>query len=376
MRNKNLPANKAVKLKKIAFIILGFLVLFFVLQAVIKFAEISPFLFELVFKKEISLKNEDSRVNILLQGIGGKDHDGPNLTDTIILANLNPSSNQISLTSIPRDLWIPDLDSANKKINTAYAYGENSKQGGGIILAKAIVGKVLEQKVDYAVRIDFNGFVRAVDLLGGIDVNVERTLDDYEYPIEGKDDDSCGQPLEELEALATESSQLEAFPCRYMHVHFDKGDKRMDGKTALIFVRSRHGTGMEGSDFARSNRQEKIIKAFKDKVFSLQTLTNPGKVISLYDILKDSIDTDIKQNEMDDFIRLAEKMKKASIQSAVIDTGDAQTKRPGLLMNPSSAEDYYLQWVLIPMAGNGNFSEIQKYIGCEIKTGNCPISTK
>ena len=165
---------------------MGFLVFFFVLQAVIKFVEISPFLFELIFKKEISLKKNDNRVNILLLGIGGRNHDGPNLTDTIMLATLDTKLNQVTLTSIPRDLWVPDLENTNKKINTAYAYGENKKAGGGLILAKAIAGKVLNQKVDYAVRIDFDGFVKAVDLIGGIDVSVERVLDDYEYPIEGK----------------------------------------------------------------------------------------------------------------------------------------------------------------------------------------------
>ena len=367
MRNKK-------KLKKIVFVVLGFLVFFFVLQAVIKFVEISPFLFELIFKKEISLKKNDNRVNILLLGIGGRNHDGPNLTDTIMLATLDTKLNQVTLTSIPRDLWVPDLENTNKKINTAYAYGENKKAGGGLILAKAIAGKVLNQKVDYAVRIDFDGFVKAVDLIGGIDVSVERVLDDYEYPIEGKEEDPCDHPEEELEGIATVSSQLEAFPCRYRHVHFDKGEQQMDGKTALTFVRSRHAEGEEGSDFARSKRQEKIIQAFKDKLFSFQTIINPAKIISLYDILKDSIDTDIKKGEFDDFIRLSRKMKDASLKSIVIDTGDDETNRQGLLVNPSSFVDYNLQWVLIPRAGNGNFSEIQKYVACELSNDECSIS--
>lgn len=374
MRNKNLPAGKAGKLKKITFAVLGFLVFFFVLQAVIKFVEISPFLFELIFKKEISLKKNDNRVNILLLGIGGKNHDGPNLTDTIMFASLDTELNQVTLASIPRDLWVPDLENTNKKINTAYAYGENKKKGGGLILAKAIVGKVLNQKVDYAVRIDFDGFVKAVDLIGGIEVNVERVLDDYEYPVEGKEEDPCGHLEEELEGLATVSSQLEAFPCRYRHVHYDKGEQRMDGKTALIFVRSRHADGEEGSDFARSKRQEKIIQAFKDKLFSFQTIINPAKIISLYDILKDSIDTDIQQGEFDDFIRLSQKMKDARLKSIVIDTGDEDTNRQGLLVNPVSFVDYNLQWVLIPRAGNGNFSEIQEYVACELRNDKCSIS--
>jgi anionic cell wall polymer biosynthesis LytR-Cps2A-Psr (LCP) family protein len=155
-----------------------------------------------------------------------------------------------------------------------------------------------------------------------------------------------------------------------------KGLQHMDGETALEFVRSRHASGVEGSDFARSKRQEKIIKAFKDKVLSAQTILNPAKVITLYETLKSSIDTDIQQTEFDDFIRLAQKMKNAKIQSAVLDMGDEQTQRPGLLINPPASSDYNYAWVLTPRTGNGNFTEIQKYISCEIKTGNCPVSAK
>jgi anionic cell wall polymer biosynthesis LytR-Cps2A-Psr (LCP) family protein len=148
----------------------------------------------------------------------------------------------------------------------------------------------------------------------------------------------------------------------------------MDGETALEFVRSRHAKGSEGSDFARSKRQEKIINGFKEKVLSAETLINPAKVLNLYSVLKGSIDTDIKQEEFDDFIRLAQKMSNAKIQSAIIDIGDEQTERAGLLFHPLITEEYNYEWVLIPRIGNGNFSEIYNYVSCEIGTGGCPIS--
>ena len=148
----------------------------------------------------------------------------------------------------------------------------------------------------------------------------------------------------------------------------------MDGKYALEFVRSRHGTNGEGSDFARSKRQEKIIKAFKDKVFSLQTLADPRKVISLYATVEDSIHTDIREDELDDFIRLSQKLNKAEIQSTVIDAGDEGSQRPGLLEYAPIAKEYYFLSVLIPRIGNGNFSEIQKYENCEIESDNCVVS--
>lgn len=370
--------RKKEKYKKIALIIIAIILIFFVGKAIVKFANISPFLFELLFKKEISLKKSDDNVNVLLLGIGGKNHDGPNLTDTIILASLDSKKNQVNLTSIPRDLWVPDLESANKKINSAYSDGQEKRLGGGLVLAKAIVGKVVGQPVDYGIRIDFSGFEKAVDLVGGLDINVDRTFDDYGYPDEGKEDDLCDHTeadVKDFTATASAENDIEAFfPCRYKHLHFTKGANHMNGITALQFVRSRHAQGIEGSDFARSKRQEKIIKAFKDKIFSLQTLSNPGKVISLYDVLKDSIDTDIKQTEFDDFIRLLQKMKAAQIKSVVIDAGDESMKRPGLLKLAPISKEFGFLSVLIPRIGSGNFLEIQKYVECELKNGNCVIS--
>jgi LCP family protein required for cell wall assembly len=363
--------------RKRPLILLGIIVVVLAIF-IYKTASIYPFLFQLVFNRGIDLKQTtDNRINVLLLGIGGGSHDGPNLTDTIILASLDPKNNKVTLVSIPRDLWVPDLSGDVKKVNEAYAQGEAVRKGGGLPLAEAAVGEITGQSIDYGVRIDFSGFVKAVDIVGGLDINVDNTFDDYQYPIDGKEDDPCGHTPAELQAMANDSAdqQVIDFPCRYMHVHFAKGLQHMDGATALEFVRSRHASqAIEASDFARSKRQEKVIQAFKSKVLSTQTLINPGKLIGLYNTLQTSIDTDIKQDEFDDFIRLAEKMRNAKIQSVVIDQGDDTVGRPGLLINPPMTSDYNYLWTLIPRTGNGNFAEIQNYISCEIVKGNCVVS--
>jgi len=334
-------------------------------------------LFQLFFQNEIQLKKtSDNRVNILLLGVGGGTHDGPDLTDTMIFVSADLTNKKVTLVSIPRDLWIPEL---KQKINTAYTLGEEKQKGGGLMLAKATVSHLLNQQIDYAVKIDFNGFVKAVDMVGGLDITVDNTLDDYQYPIEGKENDSCGHNDTEIASL---SAQLEAasvmpqdsFPCRYEHLHFDKGLQKMDGITALKFVRSRHAEGEEGSDFARSKRQEKVITAFKNKVFSVNTFLNPIKVVGLVNLLSGSIDTDIKTDEYDDFIKLAERLKGAKINSTVLDIGDDQTGRIGLLLNPPISSDYNNAYVLIPTSGVGDYTKIQDYVSCEIKLGNCDIS--
>lgn len=367
--------------KKRPYIVLGIFVAILLLLVIWKTASLYPFLFHLAFDKEVKLKQASpSKINILILGIGGGSHDGPNLTDTIILANIDESKNKVTLASIPRDLWVPDLEGTNKKINEAYNQGELKKKGGGLDLAKAVIGKVTGQQIDYGIRVDFSGFVKAVDIVGGLDINVDNTFDDYEYPVSGKEDDKCGFSDEDIAAFSAtasaETDKQDKFACRYKHLHFDKGLNHMDGETALEFVRSRHALGVEGSDFARSKRQQKVISGFRDKLFSAQTLINPAKIISLYDVVKGSIDTDIVQDEFDDFIRLAQKMKGAKIQNAVVDIGDSINDRPGLLLEAPISAEYDFLSVLIPRIGNGNFSEIQKYLSCEFTKGNCKISRK
>ncbi len=359
------------KRKKLGFIFGLIVIVGLCFQVIIRSGSFGPFIYQILFNPTIELKKENNQINILLLGIAGGTHEGPSLTDSIIFANVNTKNSAITLFSLPRDMWSTDLKG---RINTAYAIGESKRRGGGIILAKAEVQKIVGQNVDYAILIDFNGFIKAVNLLGGIDISIERTFDDYEYPIEGKENDPCDNKPEDLEKLASASSQLETFPCRYLHIHFDKGSTHMDGETALRYVRSRHAKGEEGTDFARSKRQEKVINAFKDKMLSLQIIINPAKVIGLYQTIEASVDTDIIQNEFDDFIKLAQRLQKAKMRSVVIDYGNKETGRPGLLTHPLVSKEYNFEWTLIPRVGKDNYSEIQEYINCELTKGNCIIS--
>jgi len=334
---------------------------------------LSPVVSHMVLHTDPQIKNTNGVTNILLLGIGGGTHDGPNLTDTVIFASIDQKAKKITLVSIPRDLWIPDLQG---KINTAYSDGQD--QGGkGLIMAKATVQKILDQPIDYAFRIDFGGFEKAVDDVGGLDINVSQTFDDYAYPIEGMEDASCGhspQEISDWSNSATPSAELDFFPCRYMHLHVDAGEQHMDGQTALRYVRSRHALGPEGSDFARSQRQQKVIAAFRAKIFSTQTLLHPDKLIALYNTLKDSIDTDITEDDYAGFIAVAQDLKNTKIENAALDQGDSGTGRLGLLINPPISPEYGNAWVLAPRTGGDDFSEIQRYVACVLTVGNCIVT--
>ncbi|HVZ67480.1 MAG TPA: LCP family protein [Patescibacteria group bacterium] len=336
------------------------------------------FIYKFHIKKEIVLKKEQKtgNINILILGIGGGNHDGPNLTDTIIVAMINPTKNTVNLVSIPRDLWVSDV---NGKINKTYQLGLD-KNDKNKLLVKSVVKKITGKQIDYVVVIDFSGFVKLVDYLGGIDVNVAHTLDDYNYPIEGKETDLCGHPEDEVkDFIATGPAELDQwkyFECRYKHLHVDQGVQHMDGETALQFSRSRHGINGEGSDFARSRRQQEVISAIKSKVLSLGIILNPVKVIGIFNILKDNIDTDVTPNEYDDFINLAQKMQKAKIDSFVIDFGDQSEGRFGLLKEDIPTETKGFQYNLIPRVGDGDFSEIQSYVNCVAGGHVCEIMAK
>ena len=126
----------------------------------------------------------------------------------------------------------------------------------------------------------------------------------------------------------------------------------LDGETALKFVRSRHGNNGEGSDFARSRRQQLVLQTFKDKVLSIETLLDPGKIVGLIQTFGDSIETSVPQTEYLEFVSLIKRVKE--VRSIVI---SPEGKNP-LLINPPV--EVYGVWALIPP--NNDFSAIHNYL--------------
>lgn len=313
---------------------------------------------------------EPERVNILMLGMAGGKHDGATLTDSIIVGSYHTKTHKVVLISIPRDLW---ADEVSGKVNSVYQTG--LKDSKGLEIAKKVIGEdITGMNIDYAIRIDFSGFSKAIDQVGGVDVEVPRTFDDYNYPITGKEDDLCGNKEEEVELTEEQAKILNTTPgkkrvivdpsgkvatddavfaCRFEHIHYDKGLTHMDGTTALKFVRSRHALGPEGSDFARSKRQQLVIEAFKNKVLSLGTLANPQKIGGLISILGSSLETDIPLDKYLQFYKYAQNVE--SVESIVLgDLGEGKT----ILETGSPSK--YDGYVLIPP--EGDFSKVHELI--------------
>lgn len=337
-------------------LIVGF-ILAILLIIKIALPQINKQIFKLLFftnaKSNGSLRQTDQTTNILVMGVSGGNHDGPDLTDSLIIASLNLKSKNMHLVTVPRDLWIEEL---HGKINSAYHLGESKSKGTGIVLSKATVGEVLGIPIHYGVLIDFHAFSSIVDQFGGVDLTIDNAFDDFEYPIEGKENELCGKDKEE-EQKVTDQNIAKIFPCRFEHLHFDKGATHFNGETALKFVRSRHAQGDEGTDFARSKRQLKLIEAIKTKINKPQLFLNPAFLLKMSSDLQKNIDTDLPTNQILFLARQFMNTKISDIKTMTLDWGTKEN--PGLLYNPPLA-DFDGVWVLLPRSGN--WEDIQKQV--------------
>ncbi|MEK7532124.1 MAG: LCP family protein [Patescibacteria group bacterium] len=264
------------------------------------------------------------RINILLLGMGGPGHDGPYLTDTIIVASVKPSTNHAALLSIPRDLAAPIPGYGWYKINHANSFGEEEQPGNGGAFAAQVVEKTLDEPIDYYVRVDFTAFEQLIDEVGGVDIVVDRGFVDQNFP---------------------------AGPNQYNTVSFNKGAQHMDGKTALMFARSRHGNNGEGSDFARAKRQQKTLMALRDKLLSLGTITNPARISRIIQTLREHITTNADVMEIVQLLSLAQSIEPKNIKQHVLTNAEDD-----LLMNATVNGAFLLQ----PRAGN--YDEIHLFV--------------
>jgi LCP family protein required for cell wall assembly len=236
-------------------------ILFFsTLQKVLAFGSaISP---KTPLSTETSYMGTSDRVNVLIMGYGGGSHDGAYLTDSLVIASVLPQNRHTTLISVPRDLWVsnPPGSSTYTKINAVYTVASNNNQNpiaGGNTMAQK-VSTVTGLNVKYWMTIDFTGFKQLIDSIGGIDVYVPDSFNAC-YP---KNDDAEVDPS-------------------WIKVQFNKGAQHMNGATAIEYARAREplevcGMGTsenqaELTDFARSARQQIIIKAVETKIKQITT---------------------------------------------------------------------------------------------------------
>jgi polyisoprenyl-teichoic acid--peptidoglycan teichoic acid transferase len=319
----------------------------------------------------VNLKETDGRTNILILGVDSRstgEVQGTELTDTILIASISRVDKNVVLISLPRDLWVQNpATGSSSKINAVYALTEVAKRNGtatigGADALKKVIEDVTGIPIHYHVLVTFDLFKEAIDTLGGINITVDNAFTDYEYPVQGNEDASCGRSEEDVKKMEEENKYLtEIFPCRYQTVTFNAGLQKMNGATALEFARSRHSTdNNEGNDFARAKRQQKVVMAAKDTALSLETLTNPLKLKELYDTYARNVDTNVDLVTAQNLYLLSQKTDFSNIGSVVLDTDSTSPETGGLLYNPTDATLYGGQWVLIPRTGD--YTQIHAYV--------------
>jgi LCP family protein required for cell wall assembly len=193
-------------------------------------------------------------------------------TDTMILISLDPTTNRVGMLSIPRDLFVDVPGYGLQRVNAAYGLGELSGPGGGPQLAMQTVQYNFGIRVNEYVMVNFESFIKVIDLFGGVNVYVESAIYDPEYP-----DMNYG----------------------YDPFYIEAGWHLMDGQTALKYARTRHST----DDIDRGRRQQQVLYAIRDKVTTMDMIPKLApQAYTLWAELSSGVDTRLS---LDQILQLA-----------------------------------------------------------------------
>ncbi len=292
------------------------------------------------------LKGEgDGRINIVMLGIGGEGHEGAYLTDTILIASVDPVQNETALLSVPRDLWVKQENGSATKINAVYAltrdsiYAKTKDKTAATQAAATITEKTLSTvlgiPINYYMVVDFNGFQKAVDTVGGLDLKVtaDTAVTDYMY---------------------NETTQ------RPYVLDVKAGQQHFDGLRALFYSRSRH-TSPRG-DFDRAARQRLLLEAFKEKVQSAGTYANPVKVTQLLSSFGDHVRTDLTINEMMRLYDISKAITPDKIASmSLVDPPNVLLKTATIDTSGGALS------IVQPIAGLFEYADIQNFVRNNVK---------
>jgi LCP family protein required for cell wall assembly len=287
-------------------------------------------------------KEGDGRVNILLLGIGSEGI----LTDTILIASLDPFTDKVDLLSVPRDLWVNIPGNGQEKINAAYSFGIKNSSGksnfekkqDGIKLVDSVLQNVTGVDIHYHAVFDFAAFKQIVDAVGGITVNVPETL--YDPTI--------------------------AWENHYNPVIATKGVQQFNGARALLYAKSRETS----SDFARNERQRLLLTAIKDKAFSLGTFSNPVKIVSLMNGLGRNVYSDFDTQSIKCLYTQISEVQSSNIKSLDLITPPHDLVTTGPYLGRS---------IVQPKAGFFDYTAIRQYVRSTFRDGllakeNAPVA--
>ena len=290
---------------------------------------------------------DPDRLNILVLGLRGEgDPNGGLLTDSIMVVSVKKSTGQAALISIPRDLYVTmPSEQYKEKINFAYALGFEKRRGaaGGLLYSKIVVSRIIGLNLTYAISVDHQAFKEMIDILGGVDISLEKPFIEDQQWVNGGDAGLSSAFSIQTETATTSKGVITTQKWVFK---IPAGTSHLDGNTALYYVRARYGS----SDFDRVARQQKVLLAMKNKAMSLGVLSNPVKLFQLMDSLGKNIKMDMTMGDVSNLLSLYFKLDTKNIIHKVFDTAPA-----GLLYESQSDSGAY---ILLPKGDN--FNKIQE----------------
>jgi len=239
------------------------------------------------------------RLNVLLIGSDRRPGQGAYNTDTLIVASVDPASGQVAMFSLPRDTTgIPLVGPARsvfgttwtRKINTLFQQARARPDifpGGklsGYQALKDTLGGLYGFQIHYFVEVDFGGFTKVVDALGGVTINVQLPVVDDYYP----GDEGA------------------------LRIYIPTGVQHMTGAEALIYARTRHGS----NDFDRAARQQRVILSLRQQA-DFATLARPDVLSALVKATKGAVKTDFPVDKLPQLIELASRIDIGNVRSYV-----------------------------------------------------------
>lgn len=282
------------------------------------------------------VKLSNGRVNILLAGYSADSlhHQGADLTDSIMIISINPKSSQAVMISVPRDLWVNIPGNGYSKINAAYEDGlwQKFQQpgyfNGGMGLLQQVIEHDFGIKLDYYALINYAAIKDGVNAIGGITINIQ-----------SPDPRGIYDP--------------------YTHIKLPNGPNKLNGQEALDLARTRgDGPGAYGipnADFTRTQYQQEMLLALKEKAASASSILDPLTVVRLANAVGNNVQTDLNIGQLETLNGYVHKIHKQNVRQITLNNYNGQD----LLMN------YYTpngQDALIPAAGFDQYSAISNVL--------------
>jgi LCP family protein required for cell wall assembly len=264
-------------------------------------------------------------LNILLAGlddgqaVGGEDRTDPAHSDSMMILHIPASRASGYLISLPRDLWVTIPGHGQGKLNAAYTFGSENGGGsaGGLNLLMKTINALWGIQFNAAATVNFNGFTQALQLLGGVTMDIDEKVTSVHYGTTRPD--GTGSPC----LPAHFDAQMVATPASncYGKVYLPQKARRLTPVEALDYTRQREWLSLGDGDYGRQRHQQQFIKALAKEAETQGLTTNPAKTLNLVKSVGSALEVWTNGASLLDWIFTLKAVSASSIESIKTNNG-------------------------------------------------------